>query len=170
MNKKIYNIKIEKFITHIPKTNNKIAPNKYIKINNQLIYNSNLNRFQRNIVVNNLHDYLINYINKELPKLTNPPYQISLDIYAPINYGTVSRRKRKDIPYISWKYPEKNYKPNWDIDNLGDIWLKVFKDALQLSEVLENDNVTFVKINGPTIFHKIENFDNRKFIFKIKEL
>lgn len=165
-----HKIIIPQFITHIPKTKNKSSPNKYIKINNQLIYNSNLNRFARNIVVNNLHEYLFPYIVKVVPKLNNPPYQVSLDIYVPINYGNVSRRIKKGVPYISWKEPNKNYNPTWDIDNLGDLWLKVFKDALQISGVLENDNVKFVKINGPTTFHEIKTLDNRKLIFTITKI
>lgn len=170
MIKKVHIVQIDKFITHVAKTNNKQAPNKYIKINNQLIYNSNLNRFQRNIVVHNLHEYLIPFIIKSLPKLINLPYQVSLDIYVPINYGDVSRRKRKGIPYISWKEPKKNYEPTWDIDNLGDLWLKVFKDALQISGVIENDNVKFIKANGPTTFHEVQTLNQRKFVFKIIEL
>lgn len=166
-----YKIIIPQFITHIAKTNNKKAPNKYIKINNQLIYNSNLNRFARNIVVNNLHDYLIDYINKQLKfKLINPPYQVGLDVYVPINYGDISRRTKKGVPYICWKKPKEDYVPSWDIDNLGDLWLKVFKDALQLSGVLENDHVGFIIANGPTIFHQINDLKDRKLIFKIKEL
>jgi len=168
----VHIVQINKFITHIAKTRNKIAPNKFIKINNQLIYNSNLNRFARNIVVDNLHTYLIEYISRFLIiKLNNPPYQVSLDIYVPINYGDVSRRKLKDGNFhIIWKEPTIDYEPTWDIDNLGDIWLKVFKDALQLSKVIENDNVRFVKSNGPATFHEIQDLNERKLVFKIIEI
>ena len=170
MNKQ-YIVEIPEFITHIAKTRNKTAPNKFIKINNQLIYNSNLSRFPRNIVMDNLHTYLIKYITSFITtKLINPPYQVLLDVYVPINYGDVSRRIKKGIPYICWNEPKEDYEPTWDIDNLGDIWLKVFKDALQLSGVLENDHVGFIKANGPATFHQIQDLKDRKLVFKIIEI
>ena len=165
-----YKVIIPKFITHIPKTNNKVAPNKYIKINNQLIYNSNLNRFARNIVINNMHNYLINYIKENNLKLDNPPYQVAVDIYVPINYGNVSRRKKKGVPYISWKEPTKDYEPTWDIGNLGEIWLKTFEDSLQISGAIKNDNIEYVYSHGPTTWIKVNTLDERKLIFRITEI
>jgi hypothetical protein len=167
-----YKVVIPNFITHIAKTNNKKSPNKYIKINNQLIYNSNLNRFARNIVVNNLHEYLIHHISlNKIPQLGKGPYQISLDIYAPINYGDVSRRKLKDIGWtICWNEPIENYVPTWDIGNLGELWMKTFEDSLQLSGVLENDSVAIIKSHGPITFYEVKTLDERKLIFNINKL
>lgn len=167
-----HSVIIPQFITHIAKTDNKKAPNKFIKINNQLIYNSNLNRFARNIVVNNLHEYLIDNINKQITcKFDNPPYQISLDIYVPINYGDVARRNLKDKGWaICWKEPDENYKATWDIGNLGELWLKTFEDALQLSDILPNDSVDFVKSHGPITFYPVKHIEDRLLEFKIKTI
>ena len=166
----VHTVEICEFITHIAKTNNKQAPNKYIKINNQLIYNSNLNRFARNIVVDNLHKYLIPIIKTNLSELTNYPYQVSLDIHVPINYGDVSRRKNKGVPYICWKEPVEDYVARWDIGNLGELWLKVFEDALQLAEIIDNDSVQFIKSHGPITFYECDNLSDRKLVFKISEI
>ena len=171
MTDKVHIVEIPKFITHVSKTNNKKAPNKYIKINNQLIYNSNLNRFARNIVVNNLHEYLIPYIKDQLPILDNPPYQVELIIFVPINYGDLSRRKDKDgNPYISWKEAAANYTATWDIGNLGELWLKVFEDSLQIAGVLENDSVQFIQAHGPIVFGETFDIEDRKLMFKIIEV
>lgn len=168
----IYTVEIHNFITHIAKTNNKKSPNKFIKINNQLIYNSNLNRFARNIVVTNLHNYLIPYIKEQIPlTFTDYPYQISLEIHVPINYGDVSRRiDSLGIPYICWKEPKEDYVPKWDIGNLGELWLKVFEDSLQLAEVIENDSVGFINIHGPIIFKRVDTIEDRKLLFNIIKL
>jgi hypothetical protein len=166
----VHTVEICEFITHVAKTDNKKAPNKYIKINNQLIYNSNLNRFARNIVVKNLHEYLIPLIQDSLSELTNYPYQVSLDIHVPINYGDVSRRTRKHIPYICWKKPVENYVAGWDIGNLGELWLKVFEDALQMAGIIENDSVQFINSHGPITFYECDDLSERKLVFKITEI
>jgi hypothetical protein len=171
INKNTIKVIIPQFITHIEKTNNKIASNKFIKINNQLIYNSNLNRFARNIVVINMHNYIISHINKKF-QLNKYPYQISLNFYAPINYGSISRRfikSEKDFKIIC-KEPSKDYTPNWDIGNYGDIWLKTFADALQIKGCLKDDNVKYIKSIGPTTFIQEDLFENRKLEFIIKPI
>lgn len=166
-----YNIIIPEFITHVAKTKNKKAPNKYIKINNQAIYNGGLNKFARAIAVDNLHTYLIPFIKSGCPnQLIHPPYQIALDIYVPINYGDVRRLTTNGIPYLSWKEPDKDYEPRWDIGNLGEIWLKVFEDALQLAGVITNDNVKYITKHGPVCFYEVEHIDKRKLVFKIIEI
>lgn len=164
-------LSIPNFITHVAKTNNKTAENKYIKVNNQLIYNSNLNRFARNIVVRNLHEYLIPYIKKAIPKqLSDPPYQVALDIHVPINYGDVSRRKKQGVPTIIWKEPEKDYIPTWDIGNLGELWLKTFEDALQKAGAIKNDHIGFITRHGPISFYPVKDLNDRRLDFIIKKI
>lgn len=167
-----YSIEIPQFITHVAKTKNKQSPNKYIKINNQAIYNGGLNKFARAIAVDNLHNYLIAYIQSWLlpNQLVHIPYQIALDIHVPINYGDVKRLSKNGVPYLSWKEPDKDYEPRWDIGNLGEIWLKVFEDALQLAGVIENDNVKYITKHGPVCFYEVDHIDKRKLVFKIKEV
>lgn len=167
---KTYSVEIPEFITHVAKTDNKVKANKYVKVNNQNIYNSNLNRFARNIVVRNLHNYLIEHIKlSNLPKLINPPYQVSLTIFAPINYGAVSRRSKHGTPYICWYPAGPDYQPNWDIGNIGELWLKTFEDSLQLAGVLENDNVKHIISHGPITFSEVLDLKDRKLLFKVTE-
>jgi len=167
----IEQVRIKKFITHVAKTSNKFKENKYIKINNNSIYSSNLNRFARNIVMRNLHDYLISsMVENNLNKLTNPPYQVSLIIYAPINYGDVRRLHRKGEPYLAWNPPKSDYIPTWDIGNLGEIWLKAFEDALQLGGYIENDTIKYISSHGPITFKPVSSLEERTLIFKIQQL
>src|SRR6056297_1306806 len=167
----IVKVVIPNFITHIEKTNNKFAPNKFIKVNNQHIYNSNLNRFARNIVIGNMQQYILDNIDKPFI-LSKFPYQISLDFYVPVNYGSVSRRfiKSEDDYKIIWKEPKKEYESNWDVGNYGDIWLKVFADALQIGNYIKNDNIKYVQSIGPTTFYEVKSITNRKLEFTIKPI
>ena len=50
---------LEKFPTHVAKTDNKVAPNKYWKINSQGVYNGAIQRFTRAIIIKNMHEYII---------------------------------------------------------------------------------------------------------------
>ena len=162
---------IPQFITHAPTRENKTKESPHIKLNSQLIYNSNLNRFARNNVVNFLHKYIAKYIPKGL-KITQFPIQIGLNFYVPKNYGSVSRRKLKsDNQYhILWKKPEEDYEINWDIGNYGYIWLKTFLDTLQIEGVIPDDNAGYVSAEGPARFIQVDTFEERRleFIIKIK--
>lgn len=166
----IEEVEIKQFITHVAKTKNKYKENKFIKINNNSIYSSNLNRFARNIVMTNLHNYLIIHIKKSgIKKLDSPPYQVSLEIHCPVNYGDVKRLHRKGEPYLAWKSPSKDYTPTWDIGNLGEIWLKAFEDALQLSGYIENDNIKYIVSHGPISFINTSSIEDRKLKFIIQQ-
>ena len=88
---------LDKFPTHIAKTNNVKAPNKYWKINSQGIYNGTVQRFTRAIIIENIHKYILNEFSKQnLPKL-DKPVQLQLSIYIPINYLSMS------LTFISFK-------------------------------------------------------------------
>lgn len=162
----VIKIIIPEFVTHAPTRENKTKENPYIKLNSQLIYNSNLNRFARNNVVNFLHRYIAQYIPKDL-KITKFPVQIGLNFYVPKNYGSVSRRKKDGIYQILWKPPTDNYLINWDVGNYGYIWLKTFLDTLQIEGVIPNDNASYVYSEGPSTFIEVENFNQRKLEFII---
>jgi len=125
-------------LTHVPKTDNKKAPNKYIKINNQAIYNGALNTFARAIVVENLHKYFSDsipdeYLGLKLEKVKSIEYQF----LTVRNHGSIQRRSGLK----TWKPAKKDYVPNWDLNNLSDLWVKIGNDALVLSGVLADDNV-----------------------------
>jgi len=161
-----YMIVIPEFATHAP-----MSRSKYIKINSQYIYNSNLNRFARNSVVNFLHNYLAEYIPEGLI-IQSYPIQIGLNFCVPKNYGTVSRRKDKDtgLYKIHWKSPKEDYKINWDIGNYGYIWLKTFLDTLQIKNVIPDDCAHYVQSEGPSTYVNVDDFSSRRLEFIINYL
>jgi hypothetical protein len=129
-------------ITHVACTNNKTAKNKYWKINNQRIYDGSINKFKRAIIVENMHNYVINCIddsilNLKINKIKNLEYIFN----TVINHGSISRRGDK----IFWKKPDKNYEPNWDLNNISDIWIKTGNDALTIAGVTTDDNAGVIK-------------------------
>ena len=155
-------IEINNFPTHIAKTKNKVAPNKYVKLNNQSIYNSNLNRFARNIVVGNLHAYLAPYLKPHADVLRIFPRVIEVHIYTVRNHGSISRRKGN----IIWKPAAEDYKPHWDIENLATIWTKVINDSLVKANVIPDDTIEYV--NG--VFYKyyeVEDIKDLKIVIQL---
>lgn len=156
------------FPTHVPVTRNKKAPNKYQKISGQSLYSGSMSRFQRDIAVNWLHNYLSTAISEDVwnrvsiaLESANYPIQSHLYFCAPLNYGTVKRIKGN----IVWHPAEPDYIPNWDIDNQW-IWNKLFCDVLQLQGVIPNDNVKYIKSFGIT-FVQTSDLNDRKLVFKL---
>lgn len=129
-------------LSHIACTKNKTAKNTYWKINNQRIYDGSVNKFKRAIIVENMHDYIINclddsILNLKIPKIKNLEY-----IFNTVkNHGSISRRGGKTC----WKVPEENYVENWDINNISDIWIKTGNDALTLAGVIIDDNAGVIR-------------------------
>lgn len=159
-------IVIEKFPTHIAKTDNKVAANKMIKINNQAIYNSNLNRFARNIVMDNLHKYLeaqiSPYKNRFIKSNIDYPISINIQIHTVINHGSISMRSGK----LCWKPAKSDYVPNWDIENLASMWIKAINDVLQHLKMIPDDNIKYVnKISYE--FVEVKDLEDRKIIIEI---
>lgn len=142
---KLLEIDVKEFPTHIAKTNNKYKENQFIKINGQLIYNSNLSRFQRNIVVKNMHNFIMTKMPTDI-NILESDLTIRLEYNIPINYATVSRRWKKELMQwlISWKLPAKDYEPSNDIDNIDLIWRKVIIDCLKQDIIIE-DNMKYVR-------------------------
>jgi len=157
-------IKIKKFLTHIPKTNNKIAANKYWKINNQSIYNGAINTFSRAIVIENLHKYIMD----KLPDVIFEgfPIKISIIIRTVKNHGNIRRRKNGEI---SWKKPDDDFIPTWDEDNLTSIWTKVIRDSLVKKGIIPDDNVKFIK-GGYRGVEFVEDIEDREIIIKIEKI
>lgn len=141
--KLIHTLTIPQFPTHIAKTANKTKDNKMFKINNQAIYNGALNKFQRAIVVENLHNFMIEHINKAgLNNLKiNKRIVILYQFRTVINHGDISWRKGK----ICWKPAVPNYEPTWDINNIADLWTKIGNDSFSLAGTIVDDNVRFVR-------------------------
>lgn len=161
-------IEIPQFPTHLAKTNNKQAPNKYVKVNGQLIYSGNLNKFARGIVMDNMHEFLMQHI----PELRQPlqgVHKVTLEVHSPINYDTVSRRKLKDGKFhILWKHPKADYIPRWDLDNFSWIWMKAFLDAAQKNDVLLDDSVEFVR-ELSVKYVTVPTLEDRKLVFTIEK-
>lgn len=159
---------LNKFPTHIAKTDNKIASNKMIKINNQAIYNGALNRFARNIVMKNLHDYISKnlLLYKHLYKRESHsfPMNIKVIIYTVINHGNISMRSGKLI----WKLPEEDYKPNWDIENLASIWIKAINDSLTLTGFIPDDNISYINSISYE-YIEVKDFEDRKIEIHLDE-
>lgn len=155
---------LNKFPTHIAKTNNKTKPNKYWKINSQAIYSGVIGRFQRAIIVNNLHKYIIDKLSQqELPIITSP-VQLVLRIYIPINYSDVRRRKDGTL---SWNIPKEDYIPNNDEDNIRWIWEKTIKDSLTKLGVWEDDSLQWcIGTDSKVIF--VDDIEKRKIKISFK--
>ena len=134
-------IVIPEFLTHVEKTDNKVAPNKFVKINNQTIYNGAITRFTRN------------------------PVKIKFIIKTVLNHGSISRRNGK----INWKKVGKNYVPNWDIENLSSIWIKCINDVLVKKRILVDDNVKFIKKISYE-FEEVDDISEREIIVEIQDI
>lgn len=146
-------------LTHVRKTKNKIKADKYMKINNQSIYNGNLNHFSRAIVVEHLHEHFSNNIDPDLKGLNIDSNNISLqyEFHTVLNHGDVRRSKTG----ICWNPPKKGYSPSWDLDNLADLWTKIGNDTLVLDNVIKQDTVEFIKEKTCRFVEISELFDAR---------
>lgn len=128
-------------LTHVSSTSNKTAKNKYWKINNQAIYNGTVNKFQRAVIVENMHHFMINSFNSSIFDLKiEKVFSIHYIFNTVKNHGAITRRLGK----ISWKPVTENYKSNWDLNNISDIWIKTGNDALVLAGVLVDDNTDVI--------------------------
>jgi len=158
--KEIVRIAIPKFITHVNK-----SKTKYLKINGQNIYSGNLHHYTRASMVNQLHNYVKPFIDKELKGRDLSrlyPLSIRLEVHAPINYGSVRMIKGS----VRWSPPKKDYVANWDADNLW-IWGKIFNDALTQEEYIKDDSVSFITSSGGVKFIPVKDFSDRKLVFII---
>ena len=161
-------VELLEFPTHIAKTDNKYAPNKMQKINNQAIYNGAINRFTRAIVMNNLHAYLARELHQYLPlffkETKTYPVCVDVEVHTVINHGDISMRKGK----ICWKRAKINYEPGWDVENLASIWIKALNDVFTKSGFIPDDNVKYISCVSYK-FVEVASLEDRKLIIKINE-
>ncbi len=156
-------IKFDEWPTHVPITSNKRAPDRYVKVNAQNIYNGAIARFGRNTAVKNLHCYFLSKIPKGLTIKT--PVKIKYIIKTVINHGAIRRRNGKVI----WKYPKEGYVPNWDIENLANILIKTGNDSLAKAGVLPDDSIEFLtKIEYE--YQQVDDIEDREIIIQIYEI
>lgn len=156
-------IVLNQFPTHIEKTNNKVAANKFMKITNQSVYNGKMHPFTRAIVVKNMHDYIISNIPVGFTVKT--PCKPKYEIYTVRNHGSIQRRGGE----IKWKVPEPDYEANWDDDNLAFLWMKTIRDSLTEAGVWQDDNVDFVRGSDYDLFF-VDKFEDRKIVISFIEL
>lgn len=156
---------IPEFLTHIAKTNNKIADNKYIKINSQSIYNGALARFSRAIVVNNIHEYIESFIGAYKGLNIDYPVAIQYEFHTVLNHGSISMRKGK----INYKPVKDNYKPNFDLENLAGIWIKCGNDTLVKNKVIIDDNVSIIR-EVSYKFIPVDDLNKRKIVINISPI
>jgi hypothetical protein len=124
-------------ISHIAYTQNKNKANRLMKINGQTIYNGAINKFKRAIVVENMHYYFVYNIPEEMCGLELTKVKtIEYIFHTVVNHGNISMRNGERI----WKEAKKDYVPNWDVNNLADIWIKTGNDSLTIAKVISDDN------------------------------
>jgi|AntDeeMinimDraft_6_1070357.scaffolds.fasta_scaffold04691_2 Holliday junction resolvase RusA-like endonuclease len=161
-------IVLNRFPTHLAKTDNKFAPNKMQKLNYQSIYNGSLNRFGRAIVMKNMHNYLAKefkpYLSSFKKESLTYPIEMHLELHTVYNHGSISMRKNK----ICWKPVKATYSPTWDLDNFADIWKKGINDVLEQEGFIKNDSVQYID-GGHQKYHRVEHIDDRKLIIRLNE-
>lgn len=158
-------VTIPEFITHVAYTKNVKAPNKFKKINSQFLYNGSIHRFTRAIVMDNLHSYIMSYLEPFKDLLIDYPVKVTYEIHTVINHGSIALRKG----LLSWKPASKDYKPNFDLDNLLNIWSKAGNDALTKSGVIVDDNTSIIK-ELTYKFVEVKDITDRKIVIKIEKL
>jgi hypothetical protein len=157
--KKEIRITVPEFLTHANK-----SKNKYIKINGQRLY-SGLNPHVRASIVNQMHEYIKDHMNKELKGVSLAhlyPLRIRLEFHAPINYGDVRMLKGE----VRWSEPKPDYQAKWDADNMW-IWGKTFNDTLKEEGYILDDSVTYIRAAGEVKHVPVKTFDERKLVFVI---
>lgn len=143
-------------ITHIAYTQNKIKADRLMKINGQRIYDGSLNKFKRAIVVENMHYYFQYNIPQKMLNLNITKVKsIEYVFHTVLNHGNISIRNNKKC----WVKPKPNYVPNWDVNNLADIWIKTGNDALSLSKVIIDDNISVIN-NTTYRFNMVDHIDD----------
>ena len=154
-------LELKKFPTHLPYTKNKTKANKFTKLNYQNVYNGKVAKFARAILVDNLHEYIATelLIQKIKPIKLTKAITIKYTIYTVINHGSINRRDNE----IKWTPATKGYVPNWDIENLANLWTKAGNDTLVLKGIIPDDNVKYVK--GISYeFVEVKDFEDRKIV------
>jgi hypothetical protein len=173
---------INEFISHVLKRKkaikSKSTKSPYFKIGGQAFYSQSLHFHEREFVIRELHNYLDNYVPKNLKIKT--PIEIKFTYYAPRNFGDVSIRKDKiNNDYkICWNPYKDDYVARWDLDNLHWIWSKVIKDHLRgkiengikvSNGLIPEDTVDHIT-SETSEFIEEPDLKNRRIVITINEL
>lgn len=146
--------------THFAISDNKVKENRYKKANGQLLYSGAINRFTRNIFMNNMHKYIYDFIDN----LTIEEFPIVTEFifYLPKNYQNI-RMIGGEVRFPS----NFNVEPTFDVDNISGIWKKAIHDALQHKECILNDSAKYIRRNEEEIVF-IDNYHDMRIEFNIK--
>ena len=163
----LYSVDLLEYPTHVRKTKNKVKADTYIKVNNQNIYNQSIHFSVRSLMINQLHDYIKEYLPIVNTNLEYP-VTISYKFYTPINYASVSRRYDKKIRnyIISWNPASDDYVPSNDLDNMSTLWVKTIQDVLTHQGYLLDDNLKYIK-RYEVEFIEISDLKDRKIKLEI---
>lgn len=167
-------ITINKFPTHVQTKKASRTPAKHIKINGQKIY-SGLHYITRNKVVDSLRKSLADELMKHFEPFTEVlenliPLEFSMEWYVPPNWETLRYSNKKKE--ILWKSLEegKKYNGMFDVDNQW-FWTKVFTDAICKDlDLLPDDNVPIIPINGRISHFPVEKLEDRKLVFILEKI
>jgi hypothetical protein len=152
---------LNQFPTHLPYTKNKTKANKLVKLNYQNVYNGKVAKWARAILIDNIHTYIATEVLLQKVKAIKitKPITIKYTIHTVINHGAIALRKG----VITCPEYKKNYKPNWDVENLANLWIKAGNDTLVLGGIIPDDTVEYIK--GISYeFVKVSNLDDRKIV------
>lgn len=164
-------ITIPEYKTHVKK-----STDKYLKVNGQSLY-SGMNHFTRNKVIKEMKNSII----ESLPEDNNTkailnsikdlvPCRVSLEIHNVPNYQTVKYMRKKGEFTGGIVDPKTVYNPTFDVDNQW-IWIKCFTDVIAKDlDLIIDDTVKYIPINGEIQYIPINNFNNRKLVFKIERI
>jgi hypothetical protein len=178
-------ITYNKFPTHVATTKEK-----FVKINAQQLYSANIHHMERAKIVNKIKAYYSKEIianRNEYRKILDGCGKIWLDaeFHVPINYGLVKMMKSKTImnewsimPMIQWNKAQEGYIPNWDLDNVNFFYSKTFQDSCsklllpigkdykKMAGIIKDDNVSVIKKCPGMEFIEVDDFADRKLVFK----
>lgn len=106
---------------------------KWVVINGQKIYNNEIDKWRRNVIVSRLKDYFSDFISQLTP-LTKENYPLSITY---IFYDDFSE----------YSYTDKNDQERGkDLDNHSFIYAKCFQDCLVDNKIIKNDHVDFINM------------------------
>ena len=165
--------KFLKFPSHVKRTQNKTAADKYIKVNGQSIYSGGLQRFSRAIVIENLHSILCEPLmlmkqvaDLEGLSLREHAWRLNIVFGLHLGYGSVAMRNTKNGRIVGGG--DDAITANYDLDNQW-LWRKPFLDQAQHIGLLDSDVVT--RISGLSEdWKKVPSFADRYLQFSFTRI
>lgn len=119
----------------------------------------------RKKVMKDLHDYLEDAIPSKTFKqsFAAKPFKMHIEAHAPINWPQVKWYRDKGL---KWTPPKKGYVPNWDIDNLMVIWIKLLNDHMVDHGLMPDDNVAYLR-GCSYEYIECATLDDRKLVYQL---